>query len=145
MLKPSSVWFKSPQLQWDHIPHRIGKNRCHRDSSWTPPWPKGNQYGQPQRQVHQITCPDELPKVHDLGLIMRKHHQTRSKGGTFYTITGMYSSQMSRSWRIEKCRSYSRLKRPDNQMQGLIPDWILNQRKKFALKAIIGTIGKVFM
>ena len=70
----------------------------------------------------------------------------------FFTLSpSLFSSPhfpLPRSKKTEQCRNYSRLRRPNKQMQGLILDWIMDQfkkKKKIALKDIRGTIGKIWI
>lgn len=68
-------------------------------------------------QEEHITFVVCLPKRQKLNLIIRKH-QTHPKWGSSYNIISLYSSKMSRSWKVKKdwgtvlvCR---RWKRRDN-------------------------------
>ena len=53
-----------------------------------------------QWKEHSTACM-LWPKTHNLNLIMRKH-ETNLNWGTFYRITGLYSSKVSRSWTSRK-------------------------------------------
>lgn len=66
--------------------------------------------------------------VQNLNLIMWKH-QLSPNWEIFYKITDLYSSKISMSWNTKNERGpvpeEGRIKRPDNQMQCMIQDFLL--------------------
>lgn len=83
-----------------------------------------------------------LPKTQDLGLIMRRHGQTRPMSGTCYIITGLTAHKCQGHGRHVKVQELFQTEETLQSKQNLILDWISDQ-KSTALQDMMGTTAPI--